>query len=609
MGLGDAVGIVLELLVECDDVQHVQELALILVETLDLHVEDGGGVQHHALALFRVGGEALLVVLLDLGQALQHRLVVGVGVQLFQGRGMEQILVPAGEVPDQAVQLRVDLAEPSAVVDTVGDVLELPGLHGAGVLENVLAQDLGVEGADAVDRHTAGHAQVRHPDLATPDDGHFLRLLGIVEEVLHFLLPAGGDLLGDLPDPGQEVLKEVLRPALQRLRQHRVVGVGHRLGGDVPRLIPIHAGIIDEDPHQLRDHQSRMGVVDLDDVLLVEVLQCAVDLQVLGCDGLHRGGDEEVLLLEPQGLALQVVILGIEDLGDGLCHCLLLGSLQILAPGEQRHIQRLGGTGVPQPQHVHMVCTVAGDLHVAGHCPDHRSVLVDHMQMAVVPELPDGAAEADLLGLLGLGEQPGGAQALPVVGQLHLLALHDLLLEDAQLIADGIAGGRDLQRGHGIQIAGSQTAQTAVAQCCVRLQLENVRGLEAHLLQCLPQLGQDLQVVGVFHQAAAHQKLQRQVVYLLFLFPAGPGAGLHLPQGHHVPDHQGAGLHHLLIGGFLRPLAEVEHQLGGEGLFQFFCGKCCHEPSLLRSLLLVRSCGPVLRGCLFLYRRCFGRLG
>ena len=606
VGLGDAVGIVLKLLVKRNDVQHVEKLALILVEPLDLHIEDGSGIQHHALVLFGIESETLLVVLLDLGQTLQHRLVVGVGVQLLQSRGMEQIVVPTGEIPDQAVQLRVDLAEPAAVIDAIGDILELPGLHGAGVFEHILAQDVGVEGADAVDRHAAGHAQVRHPDLAAPDDGHFLRLLGIVVEVLHLLLPAGGDLLGDLPDPGQEVLEEVLGPALQRLRQHRVVGVGHRLGGDAPGFVPVHAGVVDEDAHQLRDHQGGMGVVDLDDVLLVEVLQRAVDLQVLGRDGLHRGGDEEVLLLEPQGLALQMVILGIEDLGDGLRHGLLLGGLQILAPGEQRHIQRLGGTGVPQPQHVHVVRTVAGDLHVAGHCPDHRGVLVDHVQVAVVPELPDGAAEADLLSLLGLGQQPGGAQPLPVVGQFHLLALYDLLLEDAQLIADGIAGGGDLQRGHGIQIAGGQAAQAAVAQCRVGLQLENVCRLEAHLFQSFPQLGQDLQVIGVFHQAAAHQELQRQVMHLLFLLPAGLGAGLDLPQGHHVPDHQGAGLHHLLVGRFLRHLAEVEHQLG---LFQFFRGKCCHEPSLLRLLLLIRSCGPILRGRLFLCRRCVGRLG
>ncbi len=231
-----------------------------------------------------------------------------------------------------------------------------------------------------------------------------------------------------------------------------------------------------------------MGVVDLDDVLLMEVLHGAVHFRVLGGDGLDGGGHEEILLLQAQGLALQVVVLRIEDLGDGLRHGLVLGGLQILAPGEQGHVHRLGGPGVPQPQDVHVICAVAGDLHIAGDRLDHGGILVDDVEVSVVPEFPDGTAEAHLLGLSGLGQQPGRAQILPVVGQLHLLALYDLLLENAQLIADGVAGGGDLQRGHGVQVAGGQAAQAAVAQGGIRLDLEDVRRLEAQVLQGLPQL-------------------------------------------------------------------------------------------------------------------------
>ena len=51
-------------------------------------------------------------------------------------------------------------------------------------------------------------------------------------------LVAGGDLLQDLPDPGQETLDQALGPALQRLGQDGVVGVGHRLGDDIPGVVP-----------------------------------------------------------------------------------------------------------------------------------------------------------------------------------------------------------------------------------------------------------------------------------------------------------------------------------------------------------------------------------
>ena len=93
-----------------------------------------------------------------------------------------------------------------------------------------------------------------------------------MEEILHLFLPAAGDLLNDLPHAGQQGLHQLLGPSLQRLGKDRVVGIGHGTGGDVPRLVPVHARLVHEDPHQLRDHQSRMGVIDLNDVFLMEVL-------------------------------------------------------------------------------------------------------------------------------------------------------------------------------------------------------------------------------------------------------------------------------------------------------------------------------------------------
>ena len=291
------VGVIPELLIEMDDVHHVQQLALVLVEALHLHVKDGVGVQDDPLFPLGVLGEGHLVGLLDVLEVLQHSGVVGVGVQLLQGGGVGQIVRAAGEVPDQAVQARVDLAEPAAVVDAVGHVLEFIRLHDVGVVEHVVLQNLAVEGGDAVDSHAAGDAEVGHAHLAAPDHRHVGGLVLVVIELLHLLLPAAGDLRDNLPHTGQQGLHQILRPALQSLRQHGVVGIGHRVDRDLPSLIPAEARVVDEDAHQLGDHQGGVGVVDLDHVLLMEVLQGAEGLNVLADNGLHGGGDEEVLLL------------------------------------------------------------------------------------------------------------------------------------------------------------------------------------------------------------------------------------------------------------------------------------------------------------------------
>ena len=135
-----------------------------------------------------------------------------------------------------------------------------------------------------------------------------------------------------------------------------------------------------------------------------------------------------------------------------------------------------------------MLGAVAGDLHVLGHGQHHIIPGVLYPVAAQrVPLVLHLAAEADLLGLVHLGDEPGVAQPQPVVGQLHLLAVHDLLLEDAQLVADGVACGGDLQGGHGVQVAGGQAAQAAVAKSRVPFQ-----GTDAvQILSKLRQAGTD----------------------------------------------------------------------------------------------------------------------
>lgn len=109
------------------------------MQALYLHIEDGVGVQYHTLVLPGEGGKGKLVLMLDVLQTLKDRLVTGVGLQLFQLLRMGEIAL-ADQVTEQSVQTGVDLGYPAAVVDAVGDVLELVRHHLAGVLEQVLPQ-------------------------------------------------------------------------------------------------------------------------------------------------------------------------------------------------------------------------------------------------------------------------------------------------------------------------------------------------------------------------------------------------------------------------------------------------------------------------------------
>ena len=65
----------------------------------------------------------------------------------------------------------------------------------------------------------------------------------------------------------------------------------------------------------------------------------------------------------------------------------------------------------------------------------------------VVVEALDAAAELHQVAVLP-GQFPGVAIAQPGVGDLHLPAVLDALVEDAVLVAEPVADGRDLQRRH-----------------------------------------------------------------------------------------------------------------------------------------------------------------
>jgi len=71
-------------------------------------------------------------------------------------------------------------------------------------------------------------------------------------------------VVDDLQVSGQQGLQQGGGPALQGLGQHRVVRVGACAHRDGPCLLPWDALDVDQDPHQLRDRQGWVGVIQLD---------------------------------------------------------------------------------------------------------------------------------------------------------------------------------------------------------------------------------------------------------------------------------------------------------------------------------------------------------
>ena len=161
----------------------------------------------------------------------------------------------------------------------------------------------------------------------------------------------------------------------------------------------------------------------------------------------------------------------------------------------------------------------------------------------------------DLLGILGPSQLEGITVFEPVVRHFLLVAVHDLLLEHAVVVADAAAVGGIVQGGEGIQETGCKTAQTAVTQRGVRLLILNGIHLEAELLERFRDRLVGHKVDSVIAESTAHQELHREIEKGLGILIVESLLCAHPAVDDLILQRQGGCLEHLLIGGFLHGAA------------------------------------------------------
>src|SRR5271166_2309436 len=84
-----------------------------------------------------------------------------------------------------------------------------------------------------------------------------------------------------------------------------------------------------------------------------------------------------------------------------------------------------------------------------------------------------------------LADLPRIAEVQPLVGLLYLPAITDFLMEQSELITNAVADCRNAQSGQRIHVAGSQPAQTAVAEPRFRFFPRQGVEVETQFRECL----------------------------------------------------------------------------------------------------------------------------
>ena len=182
----------------------------------------------------------------------------------------------------------------------------------------------------------------------------------------------------------------------------------------------------------------------------------------------------------------------------------------------------------------------------------------------------DAAAEADVVGGLAAVELPGVAVLEPGLGQLDLVAVDDLLAEEAVAVADAVAVGRHADRRHALHEAGGEPPEAAVAERGVGLELGDLVEVDVEQLQRRAhRLGQPEVRDRVAHQPA-DQELEAEVVDPLLALEVGGAGRVHPVLDGAVAGDQDHRLQPVVRLGDLRVLADAVGQplddLAGEDL-------------------------------------------
>lgn len=263
-----------------------------------------------------------------------------------------------------------------------------------------------------------------------------------------------------------------------------------------------------------------MGIIQLNGNHIRKLFPGALRFLEAADDIIQGGGNPEVLLLEPELLSPLEVVVGVEHGADGLGP-LLVGDGALIVPTiELLEVELTAGRFAgPEPEVVGGRGGVSGNGHIIGHGSDSfPSLPVGDRLTILVRRLVDLAVELDLRPQvsrrpIATSSLPGGIcqdsssltssilttgtyidrhivawelpgiEVEPVVRDLDLITVDDLLLENAITVPQTVAPCRVIKGGETVEEASSKTAQTTVSESGIILLLDDVLNAETKITE------------------------------------------------------------------------------------------------------------------------------
>ena len=287
-----------------NDIQRVQLLAFVLVETLYLDIKDRIRAHFQPLCLAQVSAEIFFILMFDLKQFVENFVVIFVCKKFFELCG---VFFPA--FPDrlikQCCQTRVAVDEPAAECDAVCLIVELLRINLEEVVQFRVLKDLCVQRGNTVYTESVVNVNMCHVHrIITVDNCNAL----IFIFSSYFIIKH----LDDRHKLRNNFLQVMYRPFLKRLGKDSMVRICACSGYNVNSVVHIHTSL-HEQADQFRNYHSRMCIVDLDYGIIRQIVKIASFCRALVENELCSRAYHKILLINTEQSSLLIAVVRIKE--------------------------------------------------------------------------------------------------------------------------------------------------------------------------------------------------------------------------------------------------------------------------------------------------------
>ena len=254
--------------------------------------------------------------------------------------------------------------------------------------------------------------------------------------------------------------------------------------------------LIHQDAHEFGNGQNRVGVIELDGVVLCKTAQVRTMLSnVVINNGLQRRRAEEVLLANTQNLTFKGRVVRVKNARD--IHGALAVDNRI---GKALRVERVvvelfHGLGLPQTQSIDVLSAVTGNRHVIRNRANSQIRIANNALF------------------LFATDDEGVALFHPRIRVLSLETIVEELLEESVAVQDAITGNGQVQGRARIKEARCQTAKTTITQSGIGFFFQDHGQVLTQCSQGLAGLVNHAKVGEVIEQRTSHEELCGEVVF------------------------------------------------------------------------------------------------